>query len=129
MRLPVFIMGVCAGVLCVRLQRGDMKALDCKFYAPNIPSYSVSNLNKIGCHSVLLRQYIFLESWRNLLLTSCTFQVSDAGQTTACWHSCRTTSSPAVAAEAGIRKTSTGRGDRGPGGGASTSTWATTSPS
>lgn len=28
MRLPVFVMGVCAGVLCVRLQNGDQEALD-----------------------------------------------------------------------------------------------------
>ena len=29
-RLPVFFMGVSAGVLCVRLQNGDLDALNCK---------------------------------------------------------------------------------------------------
>ena len=29
-RLPVFFMGVCAGVLCVRIQNGDLDALRCK---------------------------------------------------------------------------------------------------
>ena len=29
-RLPVFFMGICAGVLCVRIQNGDLDALRCK---------------------------------------------------------------------------------------------------
>ena len=29
-RLPVFFMGICAGVLCVRIQSGDLDALRCK---------------------------------------------------------------------------------------------------
>ena len=29
-RLPVFFMGVCAGVLCVRIQTGDLEALNRK---------------------------------------------------------------------------------------------------
>ena len=29
-RLPVFFMGVCAGVLCVRIQTGDLDALNRK---------------------------------------------------------------------------------------------------
>ena len=29
-RLPVFFMGLCAGILCVRLQNGDLDALNCK---------------------------------------------------------------------------------------------------
>ena len=31
-RLPVFIMGICAGLLCVRIQNGDIHALDSKKY-------------------------------------------------------------------------------------------------
>ena len=39
-RLPVFFMGICAGVLCVRIQNGDLDALNrkncfCFFKLPN----------------------------------------------------------------------------------------------
>ena len=30
-RLPVFFMGVCAGVICTRIQSGDTTALESKF--------------------------------------------------------------------------------------------------
>ena len=30
-RLPVFFMGICAGVLCVRIQNGNLDALRCKY--------------------------------------------------------------------------------------------------
>ena len=29
-RFPVFFMGVCAGVLCMRIQSGDLTPLECK---------------------------------------------------------------------------------------------------
>ena len=29
-RIPVFFMGICAGVLCVRIQQGSLEALNCK---------------------------------------------------------------------------------------------------
>ena len=35
-RLPVFFMGVCAGVLCVRIQNGDLDALKCKYSGTSI---------------------------------------------------------------------------------------------
>ena len=31
-RLPVFFMGICAGVLCIRIQNGDLDALNRKHY-------------------------------------------------------------------------------------------------
>ena len=31
LRLPVFFMGVCAGVICTRIQSGDTTALESKF--------------------------------------------------------------------------------------------------
>ena len=31
-RLPVFFMGICAGLLCVRIQNGDIHALSSKVY-------------------------------------------------------------------------------------------------
>ena len=31
-RLPVFFMGICAGLLCVRIQNGDIHALNGKKY-------------------------------------------------------------------------------------------------
>ena len=31
-RLPVFFMGICAGLLCVRIQNGDIHALNSKGY-------------------------------------------------------------------------------------------------
>ena len=30
-RLPVFFMGICAGVLCIRIQDGDLDAFQSKF--------------------------------------------------------------------------------------------------
>ena len=43
-RIPVFFMGICAGVLCVRIQQGSLEALNCKFqYTP------LKNQGKI-CH-------------------------------------------------------------------------------
>ena len=30
-RLPVFFMGVCAGILCIRIQQGDLDAFHSKF--------------------------------------------------------------------------------------------------
>ena len=30
-RIPVFFMGVCAGVLCMRIKEKDYEALNCKF--------------------------------------------------------------------------------------------------
>ena len=31
-RILVFIMGICGGVLCNRIQDGDLNALNCKFF-------------------------------------------------------------------------------------------------
>ena len=31
-RLPVFFMGICAGVLCVQIKNGDIDALKCKHF-------------------------------------------------------------------------------------------------
>ena len=30
-KLPVFFMGICAGVICIRFQSGDKNALECKW--------------------------------------------------------------------------------------------------
>ena len=31
-RIPVFLMGVCAGVICVRIQEQDFDAMNCKYF-------------------------------------------------------------------------------------------------
>ena len=31
-RIPVFFMGVCAGVICVRIQEQDFDAMNCKYF-------------------------------------------------------------------------------------------------
>ena len=46
-RIPVFFMGICAGVLCVRIQQGSLEALNCEFqYTPF--KNPVSFTNKSG---------------------------------------------------------------------------------
>ena len=41
-RLPVFFMGICAGVLCVRIQNGDLDALNRKNDFEKSPNKYVS---------------------------------------------------------------------------------------
>ena len=31
-RIPVFLMGVCAGVICVRIQEQDFDAMNCRYF-------------------------------------------------------------------------------------------------
>ena len=45
-RIPVFFMGVCAGVICVRIQEQDFDAMNCKYFVifQSMFNYSTSHL-------------------------------------------------------------------------------------
>ena len=59
-RLPVFFMGVCAGVLCNRIQQGDLDAFHSKFEFHKdqnlIPSW-----NQLAKKNVFLNNHRFLQ--------------------------------------------------------------------
>ena len=70
-RLPVFFMGICAGVLCVRIQSGDLDALRCKQSIFQAALYycdyyiSFWNLETTGCLTLKCAIVNGSEGWKD----------------------------------------------------------------
>ena len=54
-RLPVFFMGICAGVLCVRIQNGDLDALNRKNDCLKITKYNTFVCNNLYFQNLVER--------------------------------------------------------------------------
>ena len=64
-RIPVFFMGVCAGVICVRIQEQDFDAMNCKYFVifQSMFNYSTSHLI-VTCAADLCMSYLpFSRFW------------------------------------------------------------------
>ena len=46
-RIPVFFMGVCAGVLCMRIKEQDYDAMNCKLHFPGFVFSNIIQIKKI----------------------------------------------------------------------------------
>ena len=73
-RLPVFFMGICAGVLCVRIQNGDLDALNRKNDCLKITKYNTFVCNNLYFQNLVER--VKIGSFHIWKIISCPFHFS-----------------------------------------------------